>query len=73
VDLVSVSQDVVAASLSELIDAALVEKRALNEPENEQLSIYYRPTIYAETLFDQGISELLDREKEMESAYDSSD
>jgi DNA-binding transcriptional ArsR family regulator len=72
VNLLSVSQEAVRAGLSELVDAGLVEKRARNEPENEELSIYYRSTIFAETLFEQGICTLIDREKAMQDAYDSS-
>jgi len=62
------SREAIASSLSELVDAELVEKRARNDESG--LHRYYRCTIFAEVLLETGIQELFNREWEMRDAYD---
>jgi len=55
-----------------LVDTNLIEKRAQNEQTASSLDIYYQTNIFIQTLFDEGVSELLEREKEVQDIYDSS-
>ena len=62
------SRETIAESLSELVDAGLVKKRARNDESG--LHRYYRCTIFGEVLLQNGIQELFNREWEMRDAYD---
>ena len=63
------SREAIASSLSELVDAQLIEKRARNDESG--LHRYYRCTIYGKVLLQNGIQELFNREWEMRDAYNS--
>jgi len=65
----SMDDEELESCLSRLVDANLIEKRARNEPTADELEIYYRPSIFARTLFDEGIRELFDREEAMQDSY----
>jgi len=55
--------------LNKLVDAGLVEKRARNDEDG--IHRYYRCSIFGDVLLNHGISELFQREWEMEGAYSS--
>jgi len=65
----SIEGEELESYLSQLVNAGLIEKRARNDPTKSSLSIYYRPSIFAQTLFDDGIRELLDREWDLQDSY----
>jgi len=65
----SMDDEELESCLDRLVDATLIEKRARNEPTTDELEIYYRPSIFARTLFDEGIRELFDREEDMQDSY----
>lgn len=65
------SKEDLAPSLSELVDVGLIAKRARND--GSSIHRYYRCTIFAEVLLQDGIQELFTREWEMRDAYNGSE
>lgn len=58
--------------LNKLVDVGLVEKRKRTERDENGLSTYYRVTALGEVILAHGVEELLRREWDFLTAYDSS-
>lgn len=57
--------------LNKLVDVGLVERHKRTERDSEGLCTYYRATMFAETILEHGVEELLRREWDFKEAYSS--
>lgn len=71
VDRLGIDDSTLHYHLNQLVDVGLIEKRKQAERTSEGLYTYYRATVLAETLLEDGLEELLRREWEFTEAYSS--
>ena len=71
-DVMDVDDSTLHYHLNKLVDVGLIEKRKRAEPTSAGLYTYYRATILAEAILEDGVEALLRREWDFAQAYSSS-
>ncbi|MFB6309138.1 MAG: ArsR/SmtB family transcription factor [Haloarculaceae archaeon] len=70
-DTIEIDDSTLHYHLNELVDVGLVEKRKRSERDRDGLDTYYRVTALGEVILEHGVEELLRREWDFRTAYDS--
>jgi len=68
----SVSTNTLYYHLEKLVDVGLIDQRARKESHSEEMSTYYRASVFGDAVLSIGVNELLRREHELAGEYDGS-